>query len=154
MGRSGLCALDRINLNISTERAQGHFLSPWSKQEWNPLHKITTPTGPAPERERGRWGTDGLGVVWLVVRANGYLILCLSRRSLLPERPSCTAPHTLFLFPPYCPVLPTANGATALLSEETKRRISSKQSCSEAFHPSPCCTALVQAFGSTSSRPS
>jgi hypothetical protein len=40
--------------------------------------------------------------------------------------------------------------------EETKRRISSKQSipkgASEAFHPSPC--TLVQAFGSTSSRPS
>jgi hypothetical protein len=31
MGCSGLCALDRINLNVSTERAQGHFLSPWSK---------------------------------------------------------------------------------------------------------------------------
>jgi hypothetical protein len=31
MGCSGLCPLDPINLNISTERAQGHFLSPWSK---------------------------------------------------------------------------------------------------------------------------
>jgi hypothetical protein len=33
MGCSGLCALDRISisLDISTERAQGHFLSPWSK---------------------------------------------------------------------------------------------------------------------------
>jgi hypothetical protein len=31
MGCSGLCALDRISLSISTERAQGHFLSPWSK---------------------------------------------------------------------------------------------------------------------------
>jgi hypothetical protein len=30
MGCSGLCPLDRISLNISTERAQGHFLSPWS----------------------------------------------------------------------------------------------------------------------------
>jgi hypothetical protein len=31
MGCSGLCPLDPIGLNISTERAQGHFLSPWSK---------------------------------------------------------------------------------------------------------------------------
>jgi hypothetical protein len=31
MGCSGLCPLDPINLNISNERAQGHFLSPWSK---------------------------------------------------------------------------------------------------------------------------
>jgi hypothetical protein len=31
IGRSGLCPLDSINLDISTERAQGHFLSPWSK---------------------------------------------------------------------------------------------------------------------------
>jgi hypothetical protein len=28
MGCSGLCPLDPINLNISTERAQGYFLSP------------------------------------------------------------------------------------------------------------------------------
>jgi hypothetical protein len=32
MGCSGLCALDRISLNTSTERAQGHFLGPWSKR--------------------------------------------------------------------------------------------------------------------------
>jgi hypothetical protein len=31
MGCSSLCRLDSINLNISNERAQGHFLSPWSK---------------------------------------------------------------------------------------------------------------------------
>jgi hypothetical protein len=31
IGVSGLCPLDPINLNISTGRAQGHFLSPWSK---------------------------------------------------------------------------------------------------------------------------
>jgi hypothetical protein len=31
MGCSGLCPLDSINLNISTERAQGHLLSFWSK---------------------------------------------------------------------------------------------------------------------------
>jgi hypothetical protein len=31
IGCSGLCPLDSISLNISTERAQGHFLSPWSK---------------------------------------------------------------------------------------------------------------------------
>jgi hypothetical protein len=31
MGCSGLCPLDPIVLNISTERAHGHFLSPWSK---------------------------------------------------------------------------------------------------------------------------
>jgi hypothetical protein len=31
MGCSGVCPLDRINLSFSTERAQGHFLSPWSK---------------------------------------------------------------------------------------------------------------------------
>jgi hypothetical protein len=31
MGCSGLCRLDATSLNISTERAQGHFLSPWSK---------------------------------------------------------------------------------------------------------------------------
>jgi hypothetical protein len=31
IGCSGLCPLDPINLNISNERAQGHFLSPWSK---------------------------------------------------------------------------------------------------------------------------
>jgi hypothetical protein len=31
MGCSGLCSLDSINLNISTERAQGHFFSTWSK---------------------------------------------------------------------------------------------------------------------------
>ena len=31
MGCSDLCRLDPINLNISNERAQGHFLSPWSK---------------------------------------------------------------------------------------------------------------------------
>jgi hypothetical protein len=30
-GCSGLCPLDPINLGISNERAQGHFLSPWSK---------------------------------------------------------------------------------------------------------------------------
>jgi hypothetical protein len=28
IGCSGLCPLDSISLNISTERAQGHFLSP------------------------------------------------------------------------------------------------------------------------------
>jgi hypothetical protein len=27
----GLCPLDPINLSFSTERAQGHFLRPWSK---------------------------------------------------------------------------------------------------------------------------
>jgi hypothetical protein len=31
IGCSGLCPLDSISLNTSTERAQGHFLSPWSK---------------------------------------------------------------------------------------------------------------------------
>jgi hypothetical protein len=31
MGCSGLCPLDPINLNFSSELAQGHFLSPWSK---------------------------------------------------------------------------------------------------------------------------
>jgi hypothetical protein len=31
IGCSDLCPLDPINLNISNERAQGHFLSPWSK---------------------------------------------------------------------------------------------------------------------------
>ena len=31
IGCSGLCPLDSISLNISTERAQGNFLSPWSK---------------------------------------------------------------------------------------------------------------------------
>jgi hypothetical protein len=31
VGCSGSCPLDPISLNISTERAQGHFLSPWSK---------------------------------------------------------------------------------------------------------------------------
>jgi hypothetical protein len=31
MGCSDLCRLDPINLSISNERAQGHFLSPWSK---------------------------------------------------------------------------------------------------------------------------
>jgi hypothetical protein len=31
MGCSCLCRLDPIDLNISNERAQGHFLSPWSK---------------------------------------------------------------------------------------------------------------------------
>jgi hypothetical protein len=31
IGCLGLCPLDPISLNISTERAQGHFLSPWSK---------------------------------------------------------------------------------------------------------------------------
>jgi hypothetical protein len=31
IGCSGLCSLDPISLNISTGRAQGHFLSPWSK---------------------------------------------------------------------------------------------------------------------------
>jgi hypothetical protein len=41
MGCSGLCALDRINLSFSTERAQGHFLSPALVEEWSPLHKRT-----------------------------------------------------------------------------------------------------------------
>jgi hypothetical protein len=31
IGCSGLCPLDPINLNISNERAQGHFLSSWLK---------------------------------------------------------------------------------------------------------------------------
>jgi hypothetical protein len=31
MGCSGLCPLDPINLNISTERAQGQLLRSWSK---------------------------------------------------------------------------------------------------------------------------
>jgi hypothetical protein len=31
IGRSGLCPLDPIKLNISNERAQDHFLSSWSK---------------------------------------------------------------------------------------------------------------------------
>jgi hypothetical protein len=31
MGCPGLCPVDPINLNISNEHAQGHFLSPWSK---------------------------------------------------------------------------------------------------------------------------
>jgi hypothetical protein len=31
IGCSGLCPIDSINLNILTERTQGHFLSPWSK---------------------------------------------------------------------------------------------------------------------------
>jgi hypothetical protein len=31
IGCSGLCPLDPIGLDISTERAQGHLLSPWSK---------------------------------------------------------------------------------------------------------------------------
>jgi hypothetical protein len=42
MGCSGLCPLDSISLNTSTERAQGHFLSPWLVEEWSLLHKRTT----------------------------------------------------------------------------------------------------------------
>jgi hypothetical protein len=37
-GAIGVCIL-----NISTERTQGHFLSPWSRgEEWSLLHKRTT----------------------------------------------------------------------------------------------------------------
>jgi hypothetical protein len=45
MGCSGLCPLDRISLNISTERAQGPRAFPKPLvEEWNPLHVL----GPVP----------------------------------------------------------------------------------------------------------
>jgi hypothetical protein len=41
MGCPGLCPLDPISLNISTERAQGLFPKPLV-EEWSLLHKRTT----------------------------------------------------------------------------------------------------------------